>query len=532
MASNGEVSGFWTFTSPATTSIASFAYSRYLRTYDDDRWRSESRVGSGAPLESCMVPLGEPFCTLGTVGGSSTSFTGLSTNRVQVGVRCASGSSTTFCLNGAGIHSAQATLYGATVTVDDPQDPTVGSLTGGLFGGGWLRGTLTAQLTASDATGISNLELQRDGGTSVRSTAPACDYRLAAPCPASATSSWAGVDTSTLADGVHGFTGVARDAASNVSSTAPVTVRLDNTPPVAPVGLVVQGGTWSKQPGRTLSWVLPGGQFAPVEAAQVTVCPTASGSCLNPAASTTSSALNLPAAGAYTASVKLVDAAGNVGSAGAVGVGYDATTPPAPRLGAVTATGGNGYQIGVDTSNDAGPAPVTVLAGEVCRAGGGCTSIRGLGGPPSRAAFQLPAPGTYTIAVRSIDAAGNTSPSRTASYTLKPPVQAATPTPSASPAPQRVRPLLKLSSVRLLRRKLALRGRLSASATGRVAIRVKARGREVTKRIRIRNGRFKVTLRLKVRQRGAAKARVRVAYSGDKRYKPRARTLVVKRGDG
>lgn len=537
--SNGDVSGFWRFEAPATTTITALSYARYLRTYDDDNWRSQARQANGSTLESCTVPISDPFCTLGASGGAATSFSDLSTTRLEVGVRCASGSASMFCLNGSSIHKAQATLYSSTVTIDDPQDPAVSALSGSLFGGGWVRGTKSAAMTASDATGVGSLELTRDGGTVVKTTTRTCDYRLPAPCTASGgtsgASAWSDVDTSTLEDGTHSFVGVARDAADNAGETAGVEVDVDNTPPIAPSNVTPQGGVWSAQAVRTVDWVLPGGQVAPITGAQLQVCPIGGGgSCSTPAASTTSAAFTLPAPGAYGVEVKLVDAAGNVTPTGATTtVGYDAGAPPAPQIGQVEGTGGSGYGVAVNTGNDPGPAPIAGLAGEVCpTSGGDCATITASGTPPERATFAVPGPGEYAVAIRSVDAAGNTSPSATTTFTVpvsptpspEPSASAtAEPSPTASPTttttPARTAPAVTLTQVRLTRSRIKVAGALPEDATGTLKITVRARKRKRTRTARITaDGTFRKRFPLLKRQRGVKRARLIVAYSGDARY--------------
>lgn len=538
--SNGDVSGFWRFDAPATTAITAISYTRYLRTYADDRFRSELRRADGSAPDSCAVTIDVDPCTRGGSGGLPASFPGLGTSRLEVGVRCASGSSSMFCINGTGIHRAQATLYGATVTVEDPLAPEVTPLSGSLFAGGWLRGTKTASMTANDATGIAEFDLKA-GNRTLKTDVRACDERLPAPCAspgATVGSAWTGVDTSTLSDGTYDVVGVARDAGDNPTSTGTVQVRVDNTPPVGPVGLA-GGPAWSSNPARNLSWSLPGGQAAPIESAQVTVCPAGSSNgCLTPAATTTASSLSLPTEGGWVAQVRLVDAAGNVTETpGSLPVGYDATPPPAPDLGSVEATGGSGYLVAV-TPNDPGPAPIAGLQGEACPADGG--ACRPVGGRPDRASFELPSAGEWTIAIRTVDAAGNVSPSAVAEYRVTdPPTSSPSPDPSvtgtASPSPSpsplaRATPTLTLTKTRLSRRRLTVAGTLSANATGRIVITLKARKRTRKRTARVGpGGRFRRSFPLGRGQRGARRAKLTVRYGGNADFLPRQTSRKVSR---
>lgn len=546
ISSNGDVSGYWSFTAPPTTRITALTYLRYLRTFSDEDWRSQTRTASGASLESCQVSIDVDPCRRGTVGGQTQSFENLSTSRLEVGVECATGSASLFCINGTGdFHSAQATIYDATVTVTDPLAPSIGALTGGLVGGGWLRGTQTVQGTASDATGIKELNLLRNGAV-VRTDPGDCDYRYRAPCALSgtgATSSWSAIDTAALSDGEHTFRAVARDAASNLAEGTEATVKVDNTAPVEPLAPTAQGGTWTAQPARSISWTLPGGQVSPIEGAQVRLCRDGTAVCTTPGATTTSSSFSLPGEGLFNAFVELIDAAGNVGSSVPIALGYDATAPPAPVLGTVTSTGGDGYEVVADTSNDPGPAPIRGLVGEACPVdGGACEVFSAEGVPPTRAALALPSAGRWTVAVRSIDAAGNTSESAMTTYDVESPAASPTPLPSptssplptASPDPTTTPPTsrtarLKLTRALLSRRLVVVRGVVSRAAAGTVSVRVRTRGRTVRRSVKVKAGAFTARVRLARKQRGARRVKLAVRYGGDRDYSPQSLTMTLRR---
>ena len=313
---------------------------------------------------------------------------------------------------------------------------------------------------------------------------------------------------------------------------------------------------------RTLQWVLPGGQVAPITAAQVDVC-RQGGSCFSPAATTTSSSFSLPAEGAYTATIRLVDAAGNVGAVPAtVALGWDTGAPPPPVLGSVQPNGGGTYLISVNTSNDPGPAPVASVVGEACpQSGGTCRSFVASGSPPSYATFDLPAAGLWMITARTVDAAGNTGPSAMTTYTVPaaatptptpttPPTPGQSPAPSVSPQPTatttpaftvaptetptttatataapRRRPGLRLTKARLTRTRVIVRGVIAADAAG--AVSVSARGR--TRALRIGGGSFAGSLRLPKRAYGAKRVRLTAAYVGDEAFLPRTRRQVLRR---
>src|SRR6185503_7506852 len=108
---------------------------------------------------------------------------GAGVNEVRIGVRCEPADSDAACVHGASLQRATATLYSATVTVEDPKAPVAKALTGTLVAGGWRKGTETVSVTGSDETGIDVSQVVRDGvGVPALTEDRACDFTLAAPC--------------------------------------------------------------------------------------------------------------------------------------------------------------------------------------------------------------------------------------------------------------------------------------------------------------------------------------------------------------
>jgi hypothetical protein len=563
--SPNTTSGYWQILAPPTTSIFEVTFSRFLHAYSDPDWRSELRPTTGESLEACQPPTFGDTCDLGFAGGTGTTYSGLAVGGLQLGVRCTVASPTGVCINGGTLHSVEAVLYGATVTIDDPQPPVAGALSGTLVGSGWLRGTKTIAMTGSDATGIQSLVLTRDGGTAVRTDTKSCDYTQTTPCasPGSQVGSvWADVDTSALSDGTHALVGTAKDAAGNTSQTAPTMIQTDNTAPTAPTGLTGAdgAGVWSAQAARSLSWSLPGGQASPISGATLKLCPPAGGCTTAAADSTTSDGITLASPGVYTGSVYLADEAGNQDSANAstFTLRYDPGAPPAPTLGAPQPQGSAGGFVVAVTPSDPGPAPVAALDGDVCHTDGtGCSAL------PTQPSLtevdgQVPAAGTWRIRVRTTDAAGNVGPYAATTFTYSPAeptttptatptatalpsptatatatvtataeptaTATATPTPTPTPTPKpRRTPTLKLTRARLTTRSLRVSGALPADATGRVTLTVRARERAVVRRVTLSAGHFSVRIALARRQRGSKHVRLRVRYGGDASYT--ARTL-------
>ena len=119
--------------------------------------------------------------------------------------------------------SAPVTVTVANVPPPPPDTtpPTV-SITS-LGNGQTVRGTVTLTASASDNVGVVGVQFFGDG-TLLGAEATTAPYSIS-------------VDTTTTSDGSHTLTAIARDAAGNLTTSAPVTVTVSNAspPPPAPV---------------------------------------------------------------------------------------------------------------------------------------------------------------------------------------------------------------------------------------------------------------------------------------------------------
>jgi hypothetical protein len=125
-------------------------------------------------------------------------------------------------------------------------------------------------------------------------------------------------------DGQHQLQAMVKDAAGNPATAGPINLNVDNTPPGAPGALA---GAPATDGSFTVSWANPDGQFAPITRAHYRLCPDlpSSGVCTgeqtaNGQGISSISGLRLPGPGAWTVTVWLEDAAGNVGSANTASV--------------------------------------------------------------------------------------------------------------------------------------------------------------------------------------------------------------------
>jgi hypothetical protein len=175
--------------------------------------------------------------------------------------------------------------FGLVATVTDPNGPAIAIGDGGdLRTGKWVNAKQELNYGASDNVGIRSVEavLLADGrspgeeqvGLDPRFCAtvqPRGEWNLPAyrdqyPCGERNVSGTTGVDTIRAVEGTRQLVLRAVDVANNVTTSAPITVRIDRTPP-AKVGIEVEGGQgWHNAERLAVAWSNPGeGDAAPIE---------------------------------------------------------------------------------------------------------------------------------------------------------------------------------------------------------------------------------------------------------------------------
>jgi hypothetical protein len=203
-------------------------------------------------------------------------------------------------------------------------------------------------------------------------------------------------------DGDYVLSVTATDPAGNTSFGASAAYTYDTTRPVAPAVTGPAGPSQTRAP--IFSWIGELGAGAECSLQEKDGSPGSWGSCATPYAPA------LPADGTWVLSVRLTDAAGNVGDVGASGAYVlDTTAPTAPL---VTAPISPGRDLAPSWS-----AKVEDGSTTECRLTG-----PGQGGGWSHCTFPLTTPvsgdGTYTLEVRTTDVAGNVSPVGSGDYLL------------------------------------------------------------------------------------------------------------------
>ena len=252
------------------------------------------------------------------------------------------------CMGGGGRRSCSARgsnyirTYQAEVGIVDEQPPAASiAADTALARGDWVSGTQPLNYDASDNVGIRLAQAlvggQR-GGVDQRScllATPGGAFADGVPCPNGA--GHIDVDTKSFPEGTQQLVVQPQDTAGNVGSSAPVTARIDNTPP-GRVDVAVQGGEgWRNQNDFVVAWQNPPeGDRAPIAGVSYKLCPAGGGSCgdgVRDGADISSFGVQVPAPGEWTVSLWRRDAAGNQTQDAAsvpVTLRYD---PEPPQLG-------------------------------------------------------------------------------------------------------------------------------------------------------------------------------------------------------
>jgi hypothetical protein len=232
--------------------------------------------------------------------------------------------------------------YQAEVGVADQQPPTATIATDSpLATGAWVSGSQPLNYDAQDNVGVrlaQGVVADRVAGYEQRPCALATSngaYADGVPCPNGPGSIT--VKTAELSEGTQQLALQAQDTAGNLGTSAPVTVRIDNTPP-ARVGVGIDGGdAWRNQNNFALTWTNPPeNDRAPIVAADYKLCPAAGGGCTQREQTANDIAglpVQVPGPGEWSVSLWRRDAAGNADQATAsdpVTLRYD---PEPPQVG-------------------------------------------------------------------------------------------------------------------------------------------------------------------------------------------------------
>ena len=548
----------WSITAPEQALITRVRYSTYLRAFSDEGWRPELVTEDGTTLEHCTFASPATQCSVGTptplVSGHD-----VWTRSVSLRGRCVP---VYFgvCDRGGTIQSLEAVLYGATVTIDDLEAPSVDAPSSPAADGRWHNeATAAVTVAAADNTGIRMRRVFVGDEPVADHVAPGPEaggcgelnvgvaYTYTKPCDQDRGLNGARTTTFPLArDGVHAVTVEVTDTGGRTARSHPVTVRVDGTPP-PPVALD-GAGAWTAASDASVSWVVPApGVGSPVTRAEVEVCKPGS-ACTSRAVASPSpgqrlaqDVADLPE-GETTVRVRHVDEAGNVGDWSTAAIRVDRTAPSVVLSAPADIRPGSWmYATAAGVDSGAGVARTEI---EV--------SVDGGPWQPAGDAVAAFAGRTYRFRARAADHAGNVGvwhvgdPIRVPGGSFDvpaPPTPTPVPTPAPSPpakptattpppnppAVTRRAPALALRTVKVRGSVLLITGTRVATATGPVVVtatvRERGRSRTLTRTVSVSAGRFSARLRLPRAVRG--RTRVTVRYGGDRVWLPAVRSRRV-----
>ena len=350
---NGTEAG-WSFSAPAGTNIAGLTYWRSLHAYNQQSLVPGLWAEEDTTLESCQaLPEGTHECnSLNNQGARS--FTGLNASSLFFGVRCSLVGGDEYCGSSGGMnHFAQADMYSASVTLSEAALPTVSSVSGAGWNGGFLSGQVPLTVSASDYSGIASAEVRSTVGALVASDPQSCDYYLSVPCP-NLSGGTVNVNTVAAPDGPQSLILTVRDAAGNASTQTSSQIVIDNHGPAPPTALTA---TLSGKE-VVLSWRNPVEPPVPITTAAVTLC---SATCTRASTASASGLARVPAPspGTYTIRLSLTDAAGKISQPASVALTVPASAGgSAAKLRAIIDTRGRLYVAGPVPKSFKGPVRV------------------------------------------------------------------------------------------------------------------------------------------------------------------------------
>lgn len=375
----------------------------------------EAGVADDSGYRWCGLPAG---CSWAGPPAMPFSVGGLSTSRLRLMVICSSGSG---CPTGS--VRAASTLRDAVIELRDDQPPAIGAVQGALASGEWTAGPASASFSASDETGIRRTRIEVDG-TPVFDREQGCDPYSMRPCPDAGAG--ASLDTRHMADGAHELVATAWDAAGN-ASVHRQQLRVDNSTPGA--AQLTAPSAWVRDGSQAVVAVRPGTAGpAGVAGYAITSDGSEPGTAVTAAGPVVEHRPGSLGEGRHLFRARAVSATGIPATEeGRVEVGVDRTAP----------------SVSVDVAGDQhagredwirGPAEVVVagtdqpgLSGMAPAAAdqpvedGAYVEYQADSEPPVRtrgaaARLSFARDGIHAVSFRAVDAAGNASAPRTASF--------------------------------------------------------------------------------------------------------------------
>jgi len=256
---------------------------------------------------------------------------GFEARRIGYYIACATGLSCSQDSGGESRIRARSFVF----SIEDLAPPVVDAASGTLLSPGWMSGTRTLEVSASDAGG-GLAELSAHIGEEISLKSPsACEkvgdrYVSLRPCPLDREATWS-VDTTQIPDGEVPLVVSATDVGDDATGTD-TSILVDNSAPGAPELVVVGGSDWSVSNEFEVGWSAPSSQHSPIARVHYEVCSVDDAAVCevdDAPASGSNFQIDVPERGVYRLDVWLEDAAGNSDrdTASSVELRFDDTQP-------------------------------------------------------------------------------------------------------------------------------------------------------------------------------------------------------------
>jgi hypothetical protein len=258
----------------------------------------------------------------------------LNATSIFFGVACDQVQNTPDCGPGSMLHDAEADMYSAQVTLTESTGPQLSAEGGPLWGAsGPVWGTAPLTFTATDTSGIGEIDVLSPAGADIAVTPESCTYSQVQACP-ELPSGQVQVNTLGLPDGQQHISLRVTNAAGNTTVVQGPTVVIDNNGPPPPGNLIAAAASTTANV-INLAWSDPTNPPEPVQDAYAELCQA---TCAGPTQISPSGGAQIaaPAAGAYTVRLWLTDTAGRGSSQEAA---TTTVTVPAPTTTTTTTTG-------------------------------------------------------------------------------------------------------------------------------------------------------------------------------------------------
>lgn len=325
---------------PAGTTFSSLNWAGSIRR-GDCRYALQlyAEVPNGAPVSIKNVRANRGCASSGrgqAAGYNSRTYNISGATRIVQRVICMGGDGRRSC---SGRKPNYVRTYKAVVGIIDQQPPSA-TIAGDtpLGSGAWVSETEPLNYSAADNVGVRTARLSANDAAGAPDQRPCAVATgagaFASPTPCPNGPGQIQVNTRRLPEGTQQLAVDAQDTAGNVGTSAPITARVDNSPPARVSVTVDDGDAWRSTNGFSLTWENPPeGDRAPIVGVTYKLCAVDGTRCVQNDATgegLSSLPVEAPGPGEWTVALWRKDAAGNIDSTAAsvpVTLRYDPEPP-------------------------------------------------------------------------------------------------------------------------------------------------------------------------------------------------------------